>query len=62
MVCNISVQMWMFYSVTFLKVKSVTAIKPLQSNERITSSCLNNHKKKQNQPAVPEDSVSKMKL
>ena len=38
MVCNISAQIWMFFS-NFLKLKSLTASKPFQ-----TSSCLNNHK------------------
>ena len=32
-----------FFS-NLLKLKSVTASKPLQNNKRITSSCLNNHK------------------
>ena len=38
----------------------MTARKLLQNNNQITSSCLNNHKQ-QNQPAVPKDSVSRMK-
>ena len=48
--------MRMFFSVTFLKVKSVTA-KLLQNSKQITSSSLNDHKI-QNQPAVPKDTVS----
>ena len=45
------------FSVTFLKLNSVTASKLLQNNKRITSSSLNDHKI-QNQPAVPKDTVS----
>ena len=47
-------------SVTFLKLKSVTASKRLQNNKRITSSYLNDHKI-QNQPSVPKETVSIMK-
>ena len=35
---------WECFFSNFLKLKSVTANKPLQNNKWITSSCLNNHK------------------
>ena len=60
MVCNTSVQMWMFFH--FLKLKRVTASKPLQNNKRITSSCLNNHKITKSTSSTRRHCVSRMKL
>ena len=50
-----------FFS-NFLKLKSVTAIKPLQNNKQITSSCLNNHKITKSTSSSRRHSVSRMKL
>ena len=51
----------MFFS-TFLKLKSVTASKPLQNNKQITSSCLNNHKITKLISSTKRHCVSRMKL
>ena len=46
----------------FLKLKSVTASKPLQNNKRITTSCLNNHKITKSASSTKRLCVSRMKL
>ena len=46
----------------FLKLKSVTASKPLQNNKQITSSCLNNHKITKSTSSIKRHCVSRMKL
>ena len=45
-----------------LKLKSVTARKPLQNNKRITSCCLNNHKITKSTSNTKRHCVSRMKL
>ena len=50
-----------FFS-NFLKLKSVTASKPLQNNKRITSSCFNNHKITKSTSSTKRHCVSRMKL
>ena len=50
-----------FFS-NFLKLKSVTASKPLQNNKQIVSSCLNNHKITKLTSSTKRHCVSRMKF
>ena len=46
----------------FLKLRSVTASKPLQNNKQITGSCINNHKITKSTSSTRRHCVSEKKL
>ena len=54
--------MWMFFQYYFLKLKIVTASKPLQNDKLITSSSLNNHKITKSTSSSKRHRASRMKL